>query len=1020
MALEQYKTQVLLLHSEQSTLDTLSTGFNDRYSVHLATSGIEALNVFTESPVDVIVSAQDLPGMSGLDALREAKKRSPDIIGILLAGTDQDDGLEALVGDQEVFQIVRGEVTPKSLKALVDSATQRARILAMSVSANDSAANVDHPASEHIVMETSENGSTIISDGTGQMPALQPNKISIAPDSGSRNVDILVLTKDDEFLATIKDSSRGLHNVHHAATPTQAEDIVKGNKIGVLVTDAAMVGSNIEVLTQRLRQSVPRLVAVVAGRRDDGELLMDLINRGHVYRFLLKPVSPGRARLAIEASIKHHLDADEKAFKPAPQKTKAAAPKKKPVAKAAPAPTPAKKVSREMANPAPMTVSREDSLLDEGLDLAFDDGNSFTETMTGIAITVAKKLADVAESINTRSEPAPVETKAKEKPQPKPRPRKQTEPAVDTTPPMISLTDTPDGLMQNPKMLGIAAAAVIVIAGLAWFTLGGEDTPPAGSIDESAEPPAIVGSDFVPTPSAPPVTESVEPENFLASARDARDAGQLISPPGDNAVELYVAAVHAAPGDSAVAAELDAVIEQVFAIAESAILAQELAEASTALQLLHFASPDNSRLPFLSAQLTQLQLRSTLDEARVAISEARFEDAENSIANAEILAGPDAAEVNAVATELNAARDNQQVDEVLAIANEKLEQNQLISPANDNARFYYQLALGNDPDNTAARQGLMIVASKLALQARVAIDSGQLTNAEDLLRNARALDPSSAELAVSALALDNAKAVKTQAAADALAANDRLAEQQRIAKQKRIEEEQRQADADKLAEQQRIEEQERLAEQQRQEDADRLAEQQRIADQEQIAEQQRQAEERRRAAAAAAAAATVASTSGGSATTVTGNANTSSANPPAENSQARDTTGGGTASVALNTSPTAATESAPVSKNTVTSTIEQPRESERVSVSSLTRINYVAPKYPRSARRRNITGSVDISFTVQNNGVVTDVSIIQSKPGTTFDKAAMDAVAQWRFEPPTENGVRVEKRTAVRLAFSLE
>ena len=70
MALEQYKTQVLLLHSEQGTLDILSSGFNDRYSVHLATSGSEALNIFSETPVHVIVSAQDLPGMSGLDALR--------------------------------------------------------------------------------------------------------------------------------------------------------------------------------------------------------------------------------------------------------------------------------------------------------------------------------------------------------------------------------------------------------------------------------------------------------------------------------------------------------------------------------------------------------------------------------------------------------------------------------------------------------------------------------------------------------------------------------------------------------------------------------------------------------------------------------------------------------------------------------------------------------------------------------------------------------------------------------------
>ena len=44
MSLEQFKTQVLLLHSEQRTLDLLSKGFNDRYSVHCATSGTEALN----------------------------------------------------------------------------------------------------------------------------------------------------------------------------------------------------------------------------------------------------------------------------------------------------------------------------------------------------------------------------------------------------------------------------------------------------------------------------------------------------------------------------------------------------------------------------------------------------------------------------------------------------------------------------------------------------------------------------------------------------------------------------------------------------------------------------------------------------------------------------------------------------------------------------------------------------------------------------------------------------------------
>ena len=89
--------------------------------------------------------------------------------------------------------------------------------MALAESANDQRANVDEPVTEHIVMETSANGSAIISDGTGTMPALRPEKIEISPGVGGREVDVLVLTKDEEFLGTIKDSARGLHNVHHAS-----------------------------------------------------------------------------------------------------------------------------------------------------------------------------------------------------------------------------------------------------------------------------------------------------------------------------------------------------------------------------------------------------------------------------------------------------------------------------------------------------------------------------------------------------------------------------------------------------------------------------------------------------------------------------------------------------------------------------------------------------------------------------------------------------------------------------------
>ncbi len=447
MPLDHFKTQVLLLHSEQSALDTLRSGFDDRYTVHCATSGTEALTTLGETPINVIISAQELPGMSGVEALREAKKRSPDTIGILLAGK-REGAVEALVGEKEVFQVVHGNVTGEGLKKLVDGATQQMRLMALAESANDMAANPDEPA-EHIIMETSENGSTIISDGTGKFPALNPSKVSAAAAVGSQSVDVLVLTKDQEFLTTIKESSRGMHKVHYANTLKQADELIRNHNVGVGVVDAAMVGEKVEQLTLHLRKGSPRLVSIVAGRRDDGEMLMDLINRGKVYRFLLKPVSPGRARLAVEASVKHHLEAPDAAFKtssspdpaptpkpaakappkPEPKPTPKAAPKPaakptpkpaattvpkpapepapepapkpaaKPAAKARPAPSPLKKKAG-----APVPAAKADrkdpplgdlttSPIDEGLATAFGgDDTSFTETMTGIFSSVGKKF----------------------------------------------------------------------------------------------------------------------------------------------------------------------------------------------------------------------------------------------------------------------------------------------------------------------------------------------------------------------------------------------------------------------------------------------------------------------------------------------------------------------------------------------------------------------------------------------------------------------------------------------------
>ena len=67
-----------------------------------------------------------------------------------------------------------------------------------------------------------------------------------------------------------------------------------------------------------------------------------------------------------------------------------------------------------------------------------------------------------------------------------------------------------------------------------------------------------------------------EPDPWLGElelARAARDAGNLMTPGASNAMQLYVAAVTASGGDETVAAEMNAVVDQVLGLAENAILA---------------------------------------------------------------------------------------------------------------------------------------------------------------------------------------------------------------------------------------------------------------------------------------------------------------------------------------------------------------------------------------------------------------------------------------------------------------
>lgn len=93
---------------------------------------------------------------------------------------------------------------------------------------------------------------------------------------------------------------------------------------------------------------------------------------------------------------------------------------------------------------------------------------------------------------------------------------------------------------------------------------------------------------------------------------------------------------------------------------------------------------------------------------------------------------------------------------------------------------------------------------------------------------------------------------------------------------------------------------------------------------------------------------------------------------------------------------------------------------EIVTSTSLNKLRHVDPEYPSAARSRDLAGWVDLELTVQTDGSVGDVAVIRAEPANIFDKAAIDAVRQWRYEPVQRNGKPVEQRTRVRIRFQLQ
>jgi tetratricopeptide (TPR) repeat protein len=194
--------------------------------------------------------------------------------------------------------------------------------------------------------------------------------------------------------------------------------------------------------------------------------------------------------------------------------------------------------------------------------------------------------------------------------------------------------------------------------------------------------------------------------DLIDQAQQALAAGKL-----DDAGLLYQRVLRADPDNAVAAHGLDQVGYALAVQARKALDAKDTAVANASIEQLAALQPNNGTLPALRALQSQTR-----------------------------------------------KQDNSALDAELAQGQEALRAGHIDGPGSDTALAHFQAALKLDPENTQAQAGLGRVAQAMTVQARAAMDAGDLVQASMLLDRATELAPKSADLAAARARLQGAQA----------------------------------------------------------------------------------------------------------------------------------------------------------------------------------------------------------------------------------------------------------------------
>lgn len=123
------KYNLLVVDDEIEILKSIKRQFRKKYNVFTAENAIDALQVMANESIQVVISDQRMPAMSGTEFLNIVKEKFPEALKLIITGYSDIEAVIGAINEGQIFRYITKPWNPIELESILSEAFEKYELI---------------------------------------------------------------------------------------------------------------------------------------------------------------------------------------------------------------------------------------------------------------------------------------------------------------------------------------------------------------------------------------------------------------------------------------------------------------------------------------------------------------------------------------------------------------------------------------------------------------------------------------------------------------------------------------------------------------------------------------------------------------------------------------------------------------------------------------------------------------------------------------------------------------------------